>query len=232
MAIGKSSTNTSALRMVASSTGVVAGIGGIEHGFLEMLQGNSVPSGRVVEAIGVAQRFWVYGTEPAFTIIPNFLVTGILAMIVGLMVIIWSIAFIDTKYGALVLLCLSTIMFLVGGGFAPPVFAIVAILAAILMNKPFRWLRTHIPEKLIDLLARLWKIALVPFIALSLIEMINAIFGYPLLWFFDEDKIVDIQMTFGNIIFFGLGPIVLITSLAYDIKKRKLDQAHLDNLHG
>jgi hypothetical protein len=144
--------------------------------------------------------------------------TGIMATLVGLMVTIWSIAFIDKKYGALVLLCLSTIMFLVGGGFAPPVFAIVAILAAILINKPFRWLRTHIPEKLIDLLAKLWKIALVPFISLSLIEMITAIFGYPLLWFFDEDNVVDILMTFGNITFFGLGPIVLITSLASDIK--------------
>jgi hypothetical protein len=219
MAAVKSSTNTSALRMVASSTGVVAGIGGMEHGFFEMLQGNTVPSGRVVEAIGVAQRFWVHGSEPAFTLIPNFLVTGILAMIAGLMVIVWSVAFIDKKYGALVLLGLSITMFLVGGGFAPPVFAIVAILAVILMNKPFRGLRTHIPAKLIDLLAKLWKIALVPFIALALIEIITAIFGYPLLWFFHKDHVGDVLMTFGNITFFGLGPIVLITSLAYDLKK-------------
>jgi hypothetical protein len=219
MTTGKSFTNTSALRMVASSTGVVAGIGGIEHGILEMMQGNRVPSGRVVEAIGAAQRFWVHGTEPAFTLIPNFLVTGILAMIVGLMVIIWAIAFIDKKYGALIFFCLSTILFLVGGGFAPPVFAIVAILAALLMNRPFRWLRTHIPEKLIDLLSKLWIIVLLPFIALSLIEMITAIFGYPLLWFFNEDDLVEILMTFGNITFFGLGPIVLITSLAYEIRK-------------
>ena len=224
MAPGKSSTNTSALRMAASSTGVVAGIAGMEHGFLEMMQGNSVPSGRVVEAIGPAQRFWVYGTEPAFTLIPNFLVTGILAMIVSLIVIMWSIAFIDKKYGAVILLCLSTIMFLVGGGFAPPVFAIVAILAAILMNKPFRWFRVHIPEYVIALLAKPWAIALFIFITLSLIEIITAIFGFPLLWFFAEEDLVDVLMTFGNITFFGLGSIVLITSLAHDIKIMKLDQ--------
>jgi len=218
MTTGKSSTYTSALRIVALSTGVVAGIGGIEHGFFEMLQGNSVPSDRVVEAIGIAQRFWVHGTEPAFTIIPNFLVTGIMAMLVGLSVIIWSTAFIDKKYGALVLLCLSIIMFLVGGGFAPPVFAIVAILAASLINKPYRWFRTHIPEKLIDIPAKFWKIALFLFISLSLIEIITAIFGYPLLWFFSEGSVTDILMTFGNITFFGLGPIVLITSLTYDAK--------------
>jgi hypothetical protein len=214
----KSIRNTSALRKVASSAGVVAGIGGMEHGILEMLQGNVTTSGKVIESIGAAQRFWVHGSEPAFTLISNFLVTGIMAMAVGLMVIIWSAAFIDRKYGALVLLCLSIIMFLVGGGFAPPVFAIVAILAAILMNKQFRWLRTHIPEKLIFSLAKLWAIALIPFIILSVAEIITAIFGYPLLWFFPEDSIVDVLMTFGNVTFFGLGPIVLITALAHDMK--------------
>ena len=213
----KSTRKTSALRTVALCAGVVAGIGGIEHGFLEMLQGNIIPSGRVIESIGTAQRFWVYGSEPAFTLIPNFLVTGIVAMIVSLMVIIWSAAFVNRKYGALVLLGLSVIMFLVGGGFAPPVFTLVAILAAVLMNGKFRWLRTHFPEKLILFLARLWIITLIPFILLSVAEIITAIFGYPLLWFFHEDRILDIQTTVGYITYFGLGPIVLITSLAHDI---------------
>ncbi len=211
--------NISALRIVASSTGVVAGIGGMEHGLLEMLQGNTMPSSRVVESIGAAQRLWVHGTEPAFTLIPNFLVTGIMAMIVGLSVIIWSTVFIDKKYGALVLLCLSIIMFLVGGGFAPPVYAVIAVIAAILLNKSLRWLREKIPDNLIDFLSKLWVIALIPFMFLSVAEMITAIFGYPLLWFFHEDNVVDILMTFGNITFFGLGPIVLITSLSHDIKR-------------
>ena len=218
MDTGKSFGHPSALRRVASSTGVVAGIGGVEHGILEMMQGNRVPSGRVVDAIGAAQRFWIHGTEPAFTLVPNFLVTGILATIVGLMVIIWSIAFIDKKHGAVILFCLSTTMFLVGGGFAPPVFAIVAILAALMMNRPFQWLRTHILEKLVDLLARFWKIVFFPFIALSIIEIITAIFGYPLLWFFRAGDLVEILTAFGYVTFFGLGPIVLITALAYDIK--------------
>jgi hypothetical protein len=219
MTTEKSLTDTRALRKVASSAGVVAGIGGMEHGLLEMLQGNVVTSGRVIESIGASQRFWVHGSEPAFTLVPNFLVTGIMAVTVSLMVIIWSTAFINRKYGALVLLCLSIIMFLVGGGFAPPVFAIVAVLAATLMNMQFRWLRTHIPEKLIYFLAKLWAITLIPFIVLSVAEIITAIFGYPLLWFFHEDSITDVLMTFGNVTFFGLGPIVLITSLAHDIKK-------------
>ena len=55
------------------------------------------------------------------------LVTGILAMIIGLLVAIWSIAFIHRKYGAGVLLVLSIILWLVGGGFAPIFFTILVV---------------------------------------------------------------------------------------------------------
>ena len=215
-----SSTEVSALRMVASSVGVVAGIGGLEHGFFELLQGRNTPSGKVIEAIGLAQRFWQHGSEPAFTLIPDYLLTGILATIASLMVITWAAAFIERKHGALVLLCLSIIMFLVGGGFAPPVCALLAIVAAAGMNRSFPWLRTHIPEKLIAFLSTLWKSALIAFIVLVMFAVIVAIFGYPLLWLFSADTTLRILSTLGNITFFGLGPIILITSLAYDIQKR------------
>lgn len=208
-----------ALRMVASSTGIVAGIAGMEHGLLETLQGNQVPAGNVIESIGAAQRFWTYGSEPAFTLIPNYFVTGIVAMIVSLLIIVWSAAFVEKKYGALVLACLSIAMFLTGGGFAPPVFAIVAIMAALFMRLKFKFLRTHCPQKLLEVLSKPWKIFLALFIALSSIEIVTAIFGYPLLWFFHEDNIISIQTIFGYTVFFGLGPIVMITSVAHDIKK-------------
>ena len=47
----KALNNTSTTRLVASIIGVVAGLAGMEHGFFEMLQGNVVPSGKVVDAI-------------------------------------------------------------------------------------------------------------------------------------------------------------------------------------
>jgi hypothetical protein len=42
---------------------------------------------------------WPHGNEPAFTLIPNFLVTGIAAMIVGLIVIVWSLFFVQKQRG-------------------------------------------------------------------------------------------------------------------------------------
>jgi hypothetical protein len=216
--------NTSATRLVASSIGVVAGLAGMEHGFFEMLQGNLVPSDKVINAIGPVQRFWEHGTEPAFTVIPNFFVTGILAMLVGLFVIIWAAVYIDRKHGAWVLALLSIMMFLVGGGFAPPVCAILAIVAATGINRPLVWWRRHLPVGLRDFLARLWKWSLIAFVVLALFAVEIAIFGYPLLWFFSADSALDVLSTLGNITFFGLGPVVIVAAFAYDVQKKTESQ--------
>lgn len=105
-----------------------------------------------------------------------------------------------------------------GGGFAPPTFALLAIVVAIGINKPFLWLRTHISNRLIEVLAKLRKFAFIPFIVFASFAIVVAIFGYPLLWFFSADVTLNILSTLGHITFFGLGPIVIFTSLAYDIQ--------------
>lgn len=218
--------DSSATRVVASSIGIVAGLSGMVHGFFEILQGNLVPSGRVIYAIGPEQRFWEHGVEPAFTVIPNFLVTGILAMLISLFVLIWAAVYVDRKYGVWVLILLSIMMFLVGGGYASPVFAIPAIVAAAGINKPLVWWRRHLPVGLIDFLARLWKWSLIAIVLLSLFALETATFGYPLLWFFSADTTLNILSTLGNITFFGLGPVVILTAFAHDIqKKTNLQQA-------
>ena len=66
----------------------------MNHGFFEVLQGNTPTEGMLIQAIGEAHQMWRYGGEEAFTIVPNFLVTGILAMLVGLAVIVWSLGFV------------------------------------------------------------------------------------------------------------------------------------------
>ena len=147
--------NASATRAVASTLGVLVGVAGMEHGFFEMLQGNVTPSGIMIDAIGPAQRFWEYGTERALTIIPNFFVTGILAIIVGLLVTIWAGLFIGRKHGAWVLMLLSIILWLVGGGFGPIFMSILAIVTATRINKPLKWWRAHLPVNARGFLARI-----------------------------------------------------------------------------
>ena len=112
------------MRAAASFIGVFAGLGGgVLHGVGEILQGNTVPSGIMIEAW---PELTTLAGEPAMTIVPNFLLTGILAVIFGLVVAIWAAAFVQKKYGGLVLILLSIIMLLIGGGIIPPIFGVIA----------------------------------------------------------------------------------------------------------
>lgn len=87
-----------ASRVVASTLGVLVGLAGIDHGIFEILQGNVPTNDFLIAAIGPGQRFWQYGEETALTIVPNFLVTGILAVIFGFLVAFWALLFIDKKW--------------------------------------------------------------------------------------------------------------------------------------
>lgn len=110
-------------RAAASIIGIFAGLSGASHGPGEMLQGNIAPSGIMIEAW---PGLTVLAGEPAMTIVPSFLVTGVLAIIFGLIVAIWAAKFVQRKNGGLVLILLSIIMLLVGGGLFPPVFGVAA----------------------------------------------------------------------------------------------------------
>ena len=133
------SERVTATRVVASTLGVLVGLAGIEHGILEVLQGNVRPDGLMIEAIGPDQIIWEHASEPALTVVPNMLASGILSIIFGLLLIIWSIGFVDRKYGAWVLLLLSFILWLVGGGFAPIFFSLFAFATATRIGKPLTW---------------------------------------------------------------------------------------------
>jgi len=215
----KSLKNISATRAVTSTLGVLVGLAGIEHGFFEMLQGNITPSSMMIEAIGPAQRFWEYGTERALTIIPSFFVTGILAIIAGLLVTIWVGAFINSKHSALVLLLLSIVLFLVGGGFGPIFMSMFASFTATRINKPLKWWRAHLHVNLRGFLSKLWPSSIIAFVLLFSISVETAIFGYPLLWFFSAKITYDIQYTIGYIMV-GFMPFSILTAFAYDIQKR------------
>jgi hypothetical protein len=108
---------------VVTVLGILAGVAGASHGPGEILQGDVSPSGIIIEA-------WPPLTsllgQPAMTLIPNFRVSGIVTIILGLAITIWAATSIKSKDGALVLIILSMMMLLVGGGLIPPVIGVVA----------------------------------------------------------------------------------------------------------
>lgn len=106
--------------------GVLAGLAGIEHGVGEMLQGSGRPAGLMIESWPHSAALEVLGGEPAMTIVPNLFVTGLLAVLVSLAMVIWSGWFVDRRHGGLILIALSALLLLVGGGFGPPLIGIIS----------------------------------------------------------------------------------------------------------
>ncbi|MFX0123584.1 MAG: hypothetical protein ACFFAE_08065 [Candidatus Hodarchaeota archaeon] len=211
--------NFSATRVVASSLGVLVGLAGIEHGILEVLQGNVTPNDMWIDAIGPRQRLWEYATETAITIIPSYFWTGILAISFGLIVTLWAVMFIERKYGARILFLLSVILWLIGGGFAPIFFTIFATLAATRINKPLAWWHAHLPDSVRSFLVKLWPWSPIALVVTFWSGVEIAIFGYPLRWFFSADLTYSIQWTLGFIML-GIMLVSILSAFAYDIQKQ------------
>jgi MFS family permease len=147
-----------AARITATVLGLTAGLAGVEHGIFEVLQGNVRPEGLMIPSMGppcVPEQSW-NNCEPAMTVIPDFLITGILAIILGVVVMIWSAFFIQKKHGGLVLIFLSILLLLFGGGIFPPLIGIIAGALGTRINKPLNPEGSRLSGKLSRALVVLW----------------------------------------------------------------------------
>ena len=167
-----------ATRVIVATLGTIFGLSGMSHGFFETLQGNVSTGSLFISAIGESQRMWPHGNEYAFTLIPNFLVTGIAAMLVGLVIVIWSPGFVHKKNGPTILLLLFVLLLLVGGGVAQLLFFPWIWLVSTRINKPLVWWRRILPEKIQMPLGRLWLWALIISSALLVFVLEIAITGF------------------------------------------------------
>ncbi len=68
------------------------------------------------------------------TIIPSYLITGVLTVLVGVLLAVWAGKFAMHKNGGLILIALSIVMLLVGGGLIPPFFGVAGGLIAVFLN--------------------------------------------------------------------------------------------------
>jgi len=125
-------------RTVASLAGIAAALLGLEHGYFELIQGNTTPSSILINAIGLPcqpKAAW-HACEPAITLLPTFSLSGILAISVSLVILVWAAAFVGRKHGGTVLIFLCVLQLLVGGGFVSPMIGIVAGVAGTRINMP------------------------------------------------------------------------------------------------
>ena len=172
--------SVNATRVIAGGLGILIGISGLDHGICETLQGNTPTNGLLINAIAAGSKWtvWNEGTEGAFTIIPNFLLTGILAIIMGILIATWSIGFIHKKNGVPVFLFLALLLFLFGGGIAQVFCVLLLWYVASRIDRPWPGWRKILPQESRKRIANVWRWSLISALALFMIPLEIAVFGF------------------------------------------------------
>lgn len=150
----------------AVALGLYAGLLGIVHGLFALGQGQRAPGSLMITAIGPPcqpEATW-HACLPALTIAPNFFVTGMLAVIVGALILWWATTLGRQRKGGVVMLILALALLLVGGGFVP---AFVGLVASTAVSR-FSLILTRLPATLLHAAAKLWPWPLVIFVGWAL----------------------------------------------------------------
>jgi hypothetical protein len=195
-----------ATRVIAAAFGAFAGFGGLEHGYFEILQGNVRPDSIMIASMGppcVPEEVW-HGCEPAMTIVPNFLVTGILAMLLGLVTMVWAVAFVERRHGGTILALLSLGLLLFGGGIFPPVIGIIGGVLGTRIRTPLR----RQPDPVWRMLAKLWPWAIVVFFVW--------LFGQFVIGYFFNEVLME-NLVLWAVLFLGLLVLSILAGYGHDV---------------
>ena len=221
--------NTATWR-IASSLGVLLGISSLNHGVFEMLQGNHSTTGLVIKALGPGYGWtvWTHGSEPAFTIVPNFLLTGILATLIGPVMIFWSLRCIHRPGGPSIFLLLGVTSFLVGGGMAQVLLFTLNWAAATRIRSSLRFWCWLFPAPVGRVLGKLWPWALAGAAVFFLAALEIAVVGY--------GPHVPVQMELLGKLLWRLALAIVLSLLlsflcgfAHDAAARRTDAASLQH---
>lgn len=136
-----------ATRRLVQALGLVVAIMGAEHGIGEVLQGDRRLAGPVIQSWPDSPFFRIEAGEPAFTLLPHPVAAGILTLTVATLFAL-RVWFIDRgPRPRRDVLGLSLVLFLVGGGFGPPLLGVALALPAGWVHRPAvarasRWWRS------------------------------------------------------------------------------------------
>lgn len=219
-----------ATRTNVATIGTIFGISTMSHGFFEMLQGNTATGGPFIDAIaaGSAWTRWADGSEGAFTLVPNFLATGILAMLVGAAIVVWSLGYVHTRRGPAVFLLLFILSFLVGGGIGQVPFFIAAWAAATRLHHPLDGWRRVLPPGTRKGLAEAWPWLLTAASTLILGGLLVGILGYvPGV----DDMATVLTITLSMVgAALGLSLVAIVAGFARDLEVRTTAGRRLGNV--
>ncbi len=204
-----------ATRVLVSTLGTIMGVAGIEHGVGEVLQGNVTPSGVMILSWPDAAFFRAVEGEPAMTIVPNLLVTGILAILFSSVFLVWVTIFIQRKNGGLILALISIPMLLFGGGIFPPILGIILGILGIWIHAPLTWWRAHLSSRLVEYLSKMW----IWLFAANLIAWLLLFPGLSIIGYFSGAS--NPTVTIAIILFAFVSLLVtIISGFAYNIRRQ------------
>lgn len=196
-------------RLYVTIQGIFVAVAGIIHGVSEFLQGNCPTEGLLLEDVG------------AFTLIPNYLATGIATILVSLCILVWIIWFIHTRHGATVFLLLGIASFLVGGGIGETVIFLIAWGVATRIHSPLPFWRRVLSESRRRWLAGSWVwILSAGYVFIFLGVLIWLVFTPP--WMPYEDKSPIMLYTCWTSLLTGLffQALSIIAGFARDIQRQ------------
>lgn len=197
-----------------STLSFLAGIMGIEHGIGEVLAGYRPTDGVFILSWPNSKFFEIMAGEPAMTIVPNYLVTGLLAILFSGTFLVVSVKFGLDRRAIVILFALLILMLLTGAGFGPPILGAIAVLIALKIHSPLKtW--SKLPSKLHRVLGMLWGWSF----GLCLIGWLMLFPGAALIAFFtglDHALLMVIPI----LIAFALIPITLLLGFSRDISRR------------
>ena len=194
-------------RVYTTILGLFVGISGIVHGLYEVFQGNKATEGFYLPSIG------------AVTLIPNYLFTGIAAIVVGIFILIWSIGFIQTKSGPGIFLFSSILLFFVGGGVAHILIFLIAWLVSTNIRSSLSFWERIISKHLRGTFSKIW----LPVLVAGLLFVLSGV----LIWIFiippgEIREITSTHYLLWSLLLVGVFLLIvdIILGFSRDIEKR------------
>lgn len=126
---------------------------GFVHGVGEILQAGSKSNSNLIYALDVADpdKVWHAGL-PAFSVIPDYLISGIITVLISIAVVIFANLLIESNYFKFLPL-IFILLFLFGGGFVPPFIGIITSSYYVIKKKSSM---NKQPSFLRKIIAKLW----------------------------------------------------------------------------
>jgi hypothetical protein len=200
-----------AVRISTAAFGTLCSLTGILAGVFLIFQGNAPTNAMKISYIGTEYLMWEHDTYTAYTLIPNYLFSGIVTILASIVLLYWSIFHIHKTYGSIGFLALSTVQLLTGGGFVIDL-AVITFLLSFGINSKLIWWRDKLQNKFGYYLALFWFPAALVFSGLSVVLLAVTVAGTNSL------DLMNLMAVLATVMFL---PILLLIfgGLAYDVQK-------------